>query len=89
MPSRWFKIPKTGTGNNNAPIRPDISGYRWAAIESPGNAPLFLCKVYGTESELDTLTSQPGVTELPNVPAQALNAMTGLERSQREWESVW
>lgn len=65
-------------------------GLAWCGNKShPEGAPIWIVKAYGTTAELDNLAAKSGVTELPGAPAQALNSVTGLDRSASDWDTTW
>lgn len=78
------------TGNNTPenPDRPDLKGYdvdyTGNRAHPDGGLP-WLVRVYGDSATLDALASETGVTELSDVPADALNKMLGQDRNDTGW----
>lgn len=93
MPSDWFKLTAQGTGTDTDPFRPDFKGRDvdgWAGNETdPNGGPPWLVRVYADPVVLDALESDLSGPEkrLPDVPAQALNAMLGQNRDAQGWNN--
>jgi len=89
MAERWFQLREVGSGTVGDPYRPeyvesmglDYTGNK----KAPDGAP-WLVRVYGTDSELDTLAGKSGATELLSVPTDALNQMLDQTRDAEGWE---
>jgi len=92
MADRWFRVPETGSGAVDDPIRPDLFGYdvEFSANKSHANgAPIFVIRVFSDSETLDKLASEPGATELPDVPVTALNNMFGQDRTAETWNQAF
>lgn len=53
----------------------------------PSGSPSWIVRVYGTNSELDTLASKPQVTEYSSVPDSTLDKMFAQNRESNGWNS--
>lgn len=89
MGNRWFRLPDIREGTNGNEHRPDTKGYPINDFsgnkDHPGGAPIWIVRVYADTETLDSLASEPGVTELDNVPTTALNNMFRADRTDSEW----
>lgn len=89
--SRWFNIPETGDGSVGNSYRPDyvgskdVVGYSGRRIAS--NSPRFFVKVVAETSVLDSLASEPSVSELSGAPEQVFNSDFGVSNSASEYDS--
>lgn len=90
MAERWFRLPETTGGPDGDTIIPDTFGHDVDAqagnAAHPDGAPTWVVRVRGTPDDLDALASEPQATELPDIPVQALNNMTGQQRDAAGWE---
>jgi len=90
MPSRWFRTKEIGEGTVDDSYGPDLKGHDLSYSgnkDESDNSLIWYVKVYGTEAELDSLASEAGVTELSNVPKQALDGILGQGKTEAEWDN--
>lgn len=93
MPDRWFRLPETGDGSNDNPIRPDTKGYDIDGFSGnkthPDGSPYWVTRVYADTTTLDALANETDVVELSNVPKSALDTMFGQNRTKSAWKKAF
>jgi hypothetical protein len=91
MASGWFKLPETGTGDDQDPYRPKVEGIQGIEGYSGrrlGNSLGFVVRVFGTDAALSNLENTPGVARLSEGQVtDRLDMATGQKRKQSEWEN--
>ena len=93
MANRWFRIPETGDGTMGNAYRPDhvdAMGLSYSGNEPhPDGPPVWVVRVRGTTSELDTLAGKLGVTEYDSVPVTVLDQMFDQDRTASAWADAF
>lgn len=90
--TRWFRLPtETVTIDGKDYNQPKYADYGqvWRGdAKHPGGAPIWVVRVRGTKTELDTIAGKSGATEISRSnAADALNNMYGENMTADEWEA--
>lgn len=88
MADRWFRVPVTGDGTMDDPIRPKhadrVDGFAWTDRGVFSSSPRRLARFYSDDTVLDDIAAESDVQEV-SLPVDSLNNAFGQSRDADGW----
>lgn len=90
MQAKWYRLTEHSNGE-----QPDFAGYEdyiesWAGNKAhPDGSPKWVAVVYAASAVHDDLEGESSIQSLSNIPVDALNAITGNDKTEAEWDEVF